>query len=303
MKTAIVTGANGFVGGWLCKNLAENGYKVCAVVRDENSNVSILQGIKNIQVVRCNIRSISRLPMLLSDKCNVFFHLAWEGTSGNSRGDYVIQLSNVESTCNCVKVAKECGCTRFVNAGSLMEFEAMEYLKKDGVKPGLSYVYRTAKLAADFMAKTVAANENISYMNVIISNTYGEGEISARFVNSFLRLMLDGSRCDLTTGEQLYDFLYITDAVEAIRLVAERGTPYTNYYIGNRQQKPLRKYVEQMRDIANPSAVLKFGTYPLDDFEIDYESLHPERIYDELNFVQKVSFEEGIKRTIAWLSK
>jgi len=53
MKKAIVTGATGFAGGWLVKELVSQGVKVIAVVRSEKSDVTLLKQHDNVRIVVC----------------------------------------------------------------------------------------------------------------------------------------------------------------------------------------------------------------------------------------------------------
>ena len=46
MKKVIVTGANGFVGYWLIRELQNNGIYVTAIIKDENENISMLNEFK-----------------------------------------------------------------------------------------------------------------------------------------------------------------------------------------------------------------------------------------------------------------
>ena len=47
LQKAIVTGANGFVGSWLCKELSDHGVKVAAIVRNEESDISKIKALPN----------------------------------------------------------------------------------------------------------------------------------------------------------------------------------------------------------------------------------------------------------------
>lgn len=71
------------------------------------------------------------------------------------------------------------------------------------------------------MAKIVSVNAEIEYINVIISNIYGAGEESERFFNTTLRKMMNHEKIPLTHGEQMYDFIYVSDAVRAIILAGK----------------------------------------------------------------------------------
>lgn len=302
MKKAIVTGATGFLGVWLVKELACQGIEVIAVVRSEQSEVGPLTQYDNVRIVVCPLADMASLPTLIEDKnVDVFYHLAWAGTSGVDRADIKLQLGNVQASCDAVKAAAEIGCSKFVNAGSIMEYEAMQYIPMDGSTPGLGSIYSAAKQAADFMAKTLAVSRSMPYVNAIISNIYGAGEKSARFINSTLRRFLNDERAAFTHGEQLYDFIYVSDAARAFYLIGENGKAYTSYYVGNQVPHPLKEFITRIRDVVDNTLELNFGEIPFQGALLLYDEFDMSKLNRELGFVPEISFEQGIEKTIGWI--
>lgn len=295
----LITGAGGFVGRHLLERLLEDDIEIIAFVREESS-LSHLSNSKLI-TVRCDISDYANLDA--ADKrfadIDCIYHFAWEATSGNGRADVSLQLKNVKGTCDLIEFAKKIGCKRFINAASVMEYEAMAYLTQDNCKPGLGYIYSTAKLSADFMAKVLAGNYGISYSGIIISNIYGTGERSERFICKILNKMLKNEDIDLTHGEQLYDFIYISDAVEAIQIVGEQGRSGSDYYIGNSAQQPLKQYVLKMQEISESKSDLKFGSIAFHGPTNVYSDIDTQKLEREFGFVPKVHFEQGILLLIA----
>lgn len=303
MKKAIVTGANGFVGSWLVKELVKHNIFVYAVVRSIKSNINNLVDLKDIQILYCELEDLGTLKTKIECNIDLFFHFAWAGTSGTDRGNYNLQLDNVRYACDAVKIAKAMMCRKFIFAGSIMEYESMEYIINDTSRPGLGYIYSSAKLAADFMAKTIAVNEGLDYSSVIISNIYGEGEKSNRFINTTLKKFINHDKTDFSLGEQLYDFIYVTDAVNAIYLVGVNGKPYTNYYIGNTKHQKLKKFIIEMKDCIDNTIELNFGGIPFDGPYLKFDEIDTGKLENELQFSPQVSFKDGIMKTIEWLSK
>ena len=87
MKKAIVTGANGFIGSWLRKELLKNNVEVIAVVRNEQSNTETIP--ENVKIVYSELDTIYDLVNKVFDRdIDVFYHLAWAGTGGKARDDY-----------------------------------------------------------------------------------------------------------------------------------------------------------------------------------------------------------------------
>lgn len=302
MKTAIVTGANGFVGSWLVRELIKNGFFVYAIVKNESSDLRDLDQLKNVQIIYCELQEILDLDDKLNiDRIDLFFHFAWAGTSGMDRANYELQLNNVQYTCDAVKAAKKLKCEKFVFAGSIMEYESMSYVPEDGADPGLANIYSTAKLSANFMAKTLAVHLGLSYISIIISNIYGVGETSKRLINTTIEKFLNKEKTDFTAGTQLYDFIYIADAVRAIYLAGELGLPYTNYYIGNPRPKPLKEFIMEMRDCIDKDMELSFGGIPFNGPYLKYTEFDTGKLQKEFNFHPEISFQEGIKKTVEWM--
>jgi nucleoside-diphosphate-sugar epimerase len=304
MKKAVVTGANGFVGSNLVEGLLQKGYIVYAVVRSSKSNISRIPINQNVHLIFCELKEISTLPgKLQHQKIDFFFHLAWEGSSGKERADYILQLNNIKCACDAVKAAAELQCEKFIFAGSIMQYEAKQYLSERNALPGRGYFYSVSKLAADYMAKIEAINNKVGYVNCLISNIYGIGEVTERFINVTIRKMLMGESLLFSKGEQDYDFIYISDAINAMILVAEKGEINSEYYIGNNQIYQLKRYIILMRDIVAPTAKLQLGAIQYNGPFLDYSAVNIDRLHRELNFKPEITFERGIKLTRDWIEK
>lgn len=296
MKKVIITGASGFVGSYLVNEFLSNGYEVTAVVRNEKSDVSAFQKKENINIVYCELKDIQTLKEKLSGQYDYFLHFAWESSAGQGRGNYELQLKNVEYSCNCVKVAKLLGCKRFVFAGSIMAYEAKEFVLKNGAEPTSAYIYSIAKLTASMMAKTVSVQNNIEFIDVVISNIYGVGEKSERFLNATVKKIVSGAESiDLTTCEQIYDFIYVTDAVRQIRFASEKGMNLNSYYIGNKEQFKLRQFVEKIKIALNSDVKLNFGAVKFSGAYFDYRSVIDTDSVFSLGFMSEIDFETGVK--------
>ena len=220
MKTALVTGANGFLGSLLVKRLVEENVYVIAADRNGcNNNVD-----PKAEFVDFDMKDFSQLKNKLSDiKIDVIFHMAWQGSSGSERADYALQLDNVKYTCDAVNFAANAGIKRFVGAGTLAQMDCLAYIGEDGSTPNGVSCYGSAKTAAQHMSKAVANSLGIEHIWCFISNTYGVGNTTSNFVNFACKKMLSGERASFTSAEQNYDFVYITDTINGLFLCGETG--------------------------------------------------------------------------------
>lgn len=295
MKNVIVSGANGFIGKNLVDTLLKNGYKVIALSRHFDNE---LIENKNVICICVAGKKVSEIKNILPDmKYDYFFHLAWAGTSGADRADFDIQLENVRMTCEYVLLCKEIGCRRMVYASSINEMETYEYLQADNIEPTGGYIYGSGKLAAHLMGETVAHLNGVEFLPVIITNIYGVGEKSARMIYTAINKLVHKEHCSFTTGYQMYDFIYITDAINSIIAVAEKGNAFNRYYIGSGEPKPLRDFLLEMSHIVDSGAEIGLGDIPFKGMDISYLQFDLKKVEHDTGYKNKVSFSDGIRLT------
>ena len=299
MKKVLVTGANGFIGKTLVRALLEKDYNVVAL--DIRFDDELLNNA-NVTCVNVFNKEISSLVTEIeAGEYDCFFHLAWAGTSGPVRADYVVQLNNVKITCDYIKLCKELGCKRVVYASSINEMETYEYLQSDNIEPAGGYIYGTGKLAAHLMGETVAKLNDVEFIPVIITNIYGVGEKSARMIYTSIKKLINKEHCSFTAGNQTYDFIYLTDAINSIIAVAEKGKAFNRYYIGSGEPKPLKEFLLTMRDIVDPEAQIGLGDIPFKGIDISYSQFDLKKVERDTGYVNQIAFEKGIKMTADYI--
>ena len=298
---AIISGANGFIGKQLIQELTQRGYDIVAL------DVKFDELLRNNRRVHCINVDCKRIESLISEmpknNYDCFFHLAWVGTSGPNRANYEIQLSNVMLACQFVELCKAVHCKRFLYASSINEMETYEYLQSDNTNPRGGYIYGTAKLAAHLMAEVVAKTNGIDFIPLIITNIFGVGEKSARMIYTSLVKLIKGEHCSFTAGYQMYDFIYISDAINSIVEVAEKGKGFNRYYIGSGNPRPLRDFLVIMKSIVDPKAELGFGDIPFEGIDISYNQFDLKKVEKDTGYVNQTSFEDGIRMTSEWIKK
>ena len=299
MKKVLVTGANGFIGKTLVSSLLARDYAVVALdIRFDD----ILLNHPAVTCVNVMDRQVSELKDYIpADEYDAFFHLAWAATSGPARADYEVQLNNVKLTCQYVELCKALGCKRIIYASSINEMETYEYLQSDDIEPSGGYIYGTGKLAAHLMGETVAKLNGVEFIPVIITNIYGVGEKSARMIYTSINKLVHKEHCSFTAGYQTYDFIYITDAINSIIEVSEKGKAFNRYYIGSGEPKPLREFLIEMRDIVDPTAEIGLGDIPFKGVDISYAQFDLKKVEKDTGYKNQVPFAVGIRMTKEWI--
>ncbi len=299
---AIVTGANGFVGSNLVKKLVDNNIEVLAI--DLSFNPSRIDENKKIKRLELSIENISNLKdRVESDKYDVFYHFAWVGSAGPLRMDEKVQVQNAMWTVDCLRVAKEIGCRKFICAGSIMEYEVYETMYAQGSKPGLPYIYGVGKVLAHELCKPIANAIGIDLIWTYITNAYGVGEKSPRFINTTLRKIIHNEPLDFTAGTQNYDFVYIDDVANAFYLIGLHGKANKGYMIGSGNARPLKEFIIEMCNANAGDNKPLFGNVPFTGVNVDIDTFNITEIVNDCGFKAEISFAEGTRRTIEWLKE
>lgn len=294
----MITGASGFIGRKLTELLSEEGHNIFAISR----RIPEINIGDNVKWISCSMEEIDTLTDIPRD-LDVCFHLAWSGNSGNSRGDYEIQLANVNNSVKLIHYLSKIGCKKFVGAGTLAEYDVQNYIPLDGASPNLTSEYGIAKLATRYFTKAECNNCGIEYVWCFLSNTYGEGNYTNNFINFAAKRMLSGERASFTEAKQLYDFMYVTDTVRALYAAGIKGKNNYSYYLGSGNARPLREYIMELRDAIDPNIELYFGEIPFNGVSLDEEDYDCKKLFEDTGFLPLTKFSEGIKKTVLWLKK
>lgn len=306
---SIVTGASGFLGTALCRELLEQGDHVTAVIRPGSLKRKKLMELiqeKTEYRSRCNIleTALDRLADLCkvqNIRADVFYHLAWNGSAGVDRDDFDLQYTNISYTAQAVRAAKACGCRKVVGAGSQAEYGVVHgESKEDGTVPHPFLMYGAAKLAAYQMGQVLAKQMGITFVWPRIYSVYGVGENPGTLVNYVLDMLQAGKIPEMTACENMWNFMYITDCARALRLLGEREDAAGIYHVASKDTRILREFVEEIRDITAPGAELGFGKKEAEAERTLWLEPDVGRL-EEAGFVCEVGFEEGIRRKITLL--
>lgn len=299
MKRVIVTGADGFVGSRTVEKLLAGGCEVLAI--DLVEKPVRLNTHEGMRYLSADIAVTDGWAGKAGKSWDTLIHFAWAGSAGPSRMDYELQMRNALTTVACMKVAQALGCSRFVCAGSIMEREVAAVVSAQGSRPGLGYLYGMGKLIAHYMCKPLAAQAGIDLIWPMITNAYGEGELSPRFVNTTLRKMIHGEPLQFTAATQNYDFVHIDDVARAFCLIAERGKPFCEYVIGSNHARSLKEFILEMQQSLAPDNPPLFGDVPFTGIDLPLSAFNAMETEKDTGFKAEISFAEGTRRTMEWL--
>lgn len=301
MKRIIITGPTGAIGMALIQKCITENIEAAVICHRGSARIAQIPASDKIKVIECNLDELKTLPEVLTGTYDAFFHLAWACTAGEGRNDVHAQSGNIRYALDAVEAAKKLGCECFVGAGSQAEYGRFEGKLDSGVPAFPENGYGIAKLCAGQLSRILCSQLGIRHIWFRILSVYGEYDGEQTMIMSSIRKMLVGQAPEYTPAEQIWDYLYSVDAAEAFFLAAKKGRDGAVYCLGSGQARPLKEYIEIMRDEIQPGLLLKLGAKPYAPKQVMYLCADISELHRDTGFEPQYSFEEGIKRTITWM--
>ena len=261
MQRLVLTGAKGFVGHHILKALSEVDCNIRLIVRtlpstQQNIFIDKFEVIKTVDLFS---EGSDALALMLQDADTVI-HAAWYAEPGK----YLQSPKNIDCLSGTLALAKACvqtGVRRFVGVGTCFEYDLSSgYLSIDTpLRPTTPYA--TAKAAAFLSLSQYFAAAGIEFAWCRLFYLYGEGEDERR-LGPYLRAKLAaGESADLTSGEQIRDFMDVKDAGRMIAEVA-KGRRQGPVNVCSATPVTVRKLAEQIADEYGRRDLLHFNARP-----------------------------------------
>ena len=265
MKNVLVTGGNGFIGSWLCKNLVENNAEVTAMVYADNEMFQ-KQGIADsVKVVIGDIGNREEIEKAFSEsKPDVCFHLAAKSTQEQVVEDEKAAFeTNVEGTRNVLEEAKKYGSAIvFISTARAYGDLTEECVDEEQPLIGTGQ-YAKSKIAAENVCREFSKDVSIGIAR--LTNVFGGYDSNySRLVPSTVRNLLAGKPAQIYgKGESLRDMLYIEDVVEGLLMLGQKALSQKleaeAFNIASGNARSLKEVVEEISKILGKSIEPEFS--------------------------------------------
>jgi dTDP-glucose 4,6-dehydratase len=331
-RTVLITGADGFMGSHLTEALVELGARVHAFVRATSSgalnNIGHLK--RQISVHFADLTDKTSVDYLLKDLRQApdkpyVFHLGAQAHVGESwHRPYETVMANTVGTLNLLQSIIDQGLEleKFDTAGTSEEYgnvhEAVAHqhdFDRDGglilherspINP--KSIYATSKVAADFLTMNYHDAFGVPGVVTRMFNNYGPRQNPRYITGTIITQALEREQIELGNLEPLRDFCFCTDGVRGHLMVAAHGIPGDLYVYGQGENISMQHWAEKIieigeadghwpagRRLASVPHRFRPGASDVLALRVGYEKLKRETGWEP-----KVSWEEGISRTIAW---
>ncbi|HET7129565.1 MAG TPA: GDP-mannose 4,6-dehydratase [Gaiellaceae bacterium] len=331
-RTVLVTGADGFMGSHLTEALVHLEANVIAFVRATSSgalnNIAGLQ--KQLRVVFADLTDKTSIDYLMRELAGAadrpyIFHLGAQAHVGESwHRPYETVMANTIGTLNLLQSVVDYGVEleKFDTAGTSEEYgnphESVAHHHDYDELGGLilherspinpKSIYATAKVAADFLTMNYRDAYGVPGVVTRMFNNYGPRQNPRYVTGTIITQALSRPEIELGALEPLRDFCFTTDGVRGHLTVAAEGIPGDLYVYGQGENISMRDWADLIvrvgaeegfwandRHVVTTERRLRPGSTDVLALRVGYEKLHRETGWEP-----RVSWEEGVLRTIRW---
>lgn len=300
ISKAVLTGPTGVLGTALIKKFLAAETEAYIICHPGSRRTQAIPDHPLLHKIDCDMSDYTSLPEKIGTTVDAFFHFAWLGTADhNNRMNMPLQAKNIEYTLDAVQAARELGCSVFIGAGSQAEYGRVDGVIHPDTPANPIGGYGMAKLCAGQMTRVMCRNYGIRHVWPRVLSTYGIGDNPSTLVSVVVRKLLAGEKPSLTAGEQIWDYLFSDDAAEAFYDMALRGRDGAVYVLGSGRTKPLREFMEIIRDAIDPALPLGIGDIPYYPDQAMHLEADRSSLTADTGWSPRTSFEDGIRRVIA----
>ncbi|SCY10473.1 Nucleoside-diphosphate-sugar epimerase [Lachnospiraceae bacterium XBB2008] len=302
IKKIIITGATGMIGLALIGKCIEEGTEVLALVNPDSKRMDRIPKHPLVTVRECGLANMHEMMPDTNEGYDVFYHLAWAAPSHSGRMDISPQIDNIRFTVDAVELAAAYGCRRFIGAGSQAEYGRSDAPLRGDTPTNPEIPYGAAKLCAGNLSRIRCEQLGIDHIWTRILSAYGPGDCDYMLIPSLITKLRNGERFPATPGEQRWDYIYSADLADALYAIGERGVSGKVYPIGTGSSRPLKDYMNAVRDAIDPKTEIGYGEVPYSVNQIMRLEADISELTADTGFVPHTSFEDGIRKTIQWFS-
>ena len=333
-KKIIVTGGAGFIGGSLIRKLIRDtrfqifnidkfGY--ASDLTGINNEIKLIDGFsgKRHTIMKIDISNKKALSEIFKEIDPDFvFHLAAESHVDKSIEDPEIFLkSNVLGTFNLLEVSREHfdrlsserkKFFRFHHVSTDEVFGSLDdkgkFSEKSLYRPNSPY--SASKAASDHFVRAWHSTYGLPISISNCSNNFGPWQLPDKLIPLVIyKAIKDEAIPIYGSGQNIRDWLFVEDHVEAILHIAFKGLEGSTYCIGGCNGYTNLEVVNLICDFLNKEFPKKKNykdqiSFVEDRAGHDYRySIDNSLIYSELGWQPSYSFEEGLRTTISWYLK
>jgi nucleoside-diphosphate-sugar epimerase len=297
--TVLVTGATGFVGSQVVRQLVENGEDVAILIRPGASRRRLDGLTGRVQHLEADLADSDAVrAQLARSRPDACIHTAWYAEPGK----YLDSMENLDSLRSSLGLLEElalAGCKHFVGVGTCFEYEmGPAPLREDSpTKPAT--LYAAAKLAFNHLSAQRLAQLGIGAAWARLFYIYGPYEDERRLVPSVIKALRSNEEFPTTAGEQVRDYLHVEDVASALAALSRLRLSGV-FNVSSGQPVTIARLMQTLAEVLGRPELIRLGALPYRKWEPMFICGDNSRLRTEAGWSPRHELQDGLASTVTW---
>lgn len=302
-KRVFITGASGFLGANLCRELLRHDVLLHALVRP-SSNLWRLKDLQpQITTHDADINNSHEISDIVhSVQPQLVIHSAFPtGHPEDQKSRQNMLATGLRGTANLLEPLLELGVERVLTFGSSMGYGSQDSPLSESA-PIVPASFRGAvKAAGSHLCHQYARQHGLRILELRPFNVYGLWESPPRFIPAIILSALRDQTIHLTPPGYRHDYLFVEDLVEASILACQvELDDFEVINVGTSQEWTNEEVVDILETISDRKLKRKVGTFPPRPWDTAHWSADIDKAKRLLGWEPKHTLQEGLTKTFAW---
>jgi UDP-glucuronate 4-epimerase len=307
----LITGAAGFIGYHLCKELLDEDNNILGVDNLNNyydsslklKRLNQLKSYKNFKFEKIDISNRELIsPIFNKFKPKKVINLAAQaGVRYSLQNPYAYMDSNLVGFLNILELCRQNKTEGFIYASSSSvygENKKIPFSIQDRVDKPIS-LYAASKKANELIAHSYSHLYGIHTTGLRFFTVYGPWGRPDMAYYIFTKKILNGEPISVfNNGNMKRDFTFIDDIILGTKAAIEKNYSFEIFNLGNNKSVNLLDFIKTIENKLNKKAIINFQPMQSGDVKETYADISESE--EKLGFKPKISIDEGIPKFIKW---
>lgn len=317
IQRVVVTGAAGFIGFHVSKQLLQSGTVVLGIdnlntyydVSLKENRLKLLEALPSFEFQKVELSDFGRLSSLFEAfKPDAVVHLAAQaGVRYSLQNPLTYADSNLSGFVNMLECCRNYNIQHLVFASSSSVYGAnskVPFAESDVADKPIS-LYAATKRANELMAYTYSHLFKIPCTGLRFFSVYGPWGRPDMAYFKFTRAILNNEAIDVfNDGNLERDFTYVSDVVAAVEKTLhllpdqEQGVPYKIFNIGNHQPVSVNYFIQTLETIIGKKAIIRH--LPMQEGDVPKTFADISAIKGAIGFTPGTDLKKGLTEFVNW---
>ena len=293
----LITGGAGFIGSHLVRRALQDGAEVSLLLRPGSDRRRLADVLPAARVIEGAVEDGASLEAALREtRPEICLHLAWRMDGSESSRHF----ESLRASLELVSALSRAGCRRILCAGTCAEYDGgpSALAENASVEPRTSYA--VCKHALFVAGSALARAQGVSFVSARIFYVYGPAEDPRRLVPEVIRHLLAGTPVDLTSGEQVRDYLHVEDVADGLWRAATAFDLEGAVNVASSIPVSVAEIARTLADLLHRPELLRLGARPQRSEEAPVLYGDATRLRTRTGWAPKYALADGLRQTIAW---